>query len=81
MKIHITISCGAVPLAVYFCVVVVWRTYRGGLVPRVFTERSEEPLVTLNLCVMMMRRYHLGEGDLLFTSPASFSRRATARRK
>ena len=34
-------------------------------VPRVFTERSEVPLVTLNLCVM--RRYHLGEGDLVST--------------
>ena len=27
---------------------------------RVFTERSEVPLVTLNLCIM--RRYNLGEG-------------------
>ena len=32
-------------------------------VPRVFTERSEVPLVTLNLC--LMRRYNLGEGDLV----------------
>ena len=37
-------------------------------VPRVFTERSEVPLVTLNLCVM--RRYNLGEGDLVFTLPS-----------
>ena len=34
-------------------------------VPRVFTGRSEVPLVTLNLCVM--RRYNLGEGDLVST--------------
>ena len=38
-------------------------------VPRVFTERSEVPLVTLNLCVM--RRYNLGEGDLVSTSSPS----------
>ena len=47
--------------------------------PRVFTERSEVPLVTLNLCVM--RRYNLGEGHLVSTSPLSFLRRATARLK
>ena len=34
-------------------------------VPRVFTERTEVSLVTLNLCVM--RRYNLGEGDLVST--------------
>ena len=34
-------------------------------VPRVFTERSEVPLVTLNLCVM--RRYNIGEGALVST--------------
>ena len=34
-------------------------------VPRVFTERSGVPLVTLNLCVM--RWYNLGEGDLVST--------------
>ena len=33
--------------------------------PRVFTERGEVPLVTVNLCVM--RRYNLGEWDLVFT--------------
>ena len=39
--------CGAVPLAGYIsCVVVVWRTRRGGSVPRVYTERSERSLVT-----------------------------------
>ena len=37
-----------------------------GSVPRVCTERSGRPWVTLNLCVMRMRRYHyLGEGDLV----------------
>ena len=41
------------------------RTHRGGSVPRVLTERSEVPLVTLNLCVM--RRYNLGVGDLVST--------------
>ena len=35
-------------------------------VPQVFTERSEVPLVTLDLCVM--RRYNLGEGDLVSTA-------------
>ena len=35
-------------------------------VPRVFTEQSEVPLVTLSLCVM--RRYNLGEGDLVSTA-------------
>ena len=44
------------------CVVVVWKTHRGGSVPRVYTERSDRPWVTLNLC--MIRRYNLGEGDL-----------------
>ena len=34
-------------------------------VPGVFTERSEVPLVTFNLCVM--RRYNLGERDLVST--------------
>ena len=48
-------------------------------VPRVFTERSEVPLVTLNLCVM--RRYNLGEADLVSTSPPSFLRHATGRLK
>ena len=33
---------------------------------RVSTERSEVPLVTLNLCVM--RRYNLGQGDLVLYS-------------
>ena len=56
---------GRSPWQVLSCVVVVWRTHRGGLVPWVFTERSEVPLVTLNLCVM--RRYNLGEGDLVST--------------
>ena len=38
-----------------------WRTHRGGLVPRVHKERSDRPFgVTLNLCAM--RRYYLGEG-------------------
>ena len=36
-------------------------------VPRVYTERNG-PLATLNLCVMRMRRYNLGEGDLASTS-------------
>ena len=35
--------------------------------------------MTLNLSVM--RRYNLGEGDLVSISPPSFSRRATARLK
>ena len=60
---------GQSPWQILSCVVVVWRTHRGGLVPPVFKERSEVPLVTLNLCVM--RRYNLGEGDLASTSPGS----------
>ena len=32
---------------------------------QVFTERSEIPLVTSNLCII--RRYNLGEGDLVST--------------
>ena len=47
------------------CMVVVWRTHRGGSVPRVYTERSGRPWVTLKLCVM--RRYNLGGGDLVST--------------
>ena len=39
--------------------------------PPVFTERTEVPLVTLNLCVMKMKRYNLGEGDLVSTVAAS----------
>ena len=35
-------------------------------------ERSERPPVTLNLCVM--RRYDLGEGDLVSTA-ASYTKR------
>ena len=35
-------------------------------VPRVFTERNEVPLVTLNY-KYVMRRYNLGEGDLVST--------------
>ena len=58
-------NVGRCPWQVLSCVVVVWRTHRGGLVPRVYTERSEGLLVTLNLCVM--RRYNLGEGDLVST--------------
>ena len=46
-------------------VVVLWRTHRGGLVSRVLGERSESPILTLNLCVR--RRYYLGEGDLVST--------------
>ena len=48
-------------------------------VPRVFTQRSEVPLVILTLCVMTW--YNLEEGDLVSTSPPSFLRRATARLK
>ena len=39
--------------------------------PRVFTERSEVPLVTLNLCVM--RWHNLGEGDLVSTHSIHYS--------
>ena len=59
------------------CVVVVWRTHRGGLVPRVYTERSDRPWVTLSLCVMIMRRYILGEGGLVPTHTASSYRIST----
>ena len=46
-----------------------WRTHRGGAISRVVnTERSPgRPLVTLNLCVM--RRYYIGEGDLVHIIP------------
>ena len=47
------------------CVVTVWRTRRGGSVPRFSTERSLEPLMTLNVCVLM--RYCLGEGGVVST--------------
>ena len=56
---------GGRPGQVLSCVVVVWSTHRGGLVPRVYTERSDRPWVTLNLCAL--RRYNLGEGDLVST--------------
>ena len=46
---------GRSPGQVFSYVVVVWRTHRGGLVSRVF---SESPMSTSNLCVM--RRYYLG---------------------
>ena len=40
---------GRTPWQALSCVVVVWRTPPpGGSVPRVFTERSEGPVVTLN---------------------------------
>ena len=39
---------GRSPRQVLSCVVGVWTTHRGGWVPRVFTERSEGPVVTLN---------------------------------
>ena len=68
-------SVGRCPWQLLSRVVVVWRTHRGGLVPRVYTERSDRPWVVLNLCVM--RRYNLGEGDLVSTSPPLFLRRAT----
>ena len=54
---------GRCPWQVLSSVVVVWRAHRGGLVPRVYTERSDRLRMTLNLCVMM-RPYYLGEGDL-----------------
>ena len=59
-------NVGRCPCRVLPCVVMVWRTRRGGSVPRVFTEGSEVSLVTLNLCVM--RRYNVGEGDRVSTS-------------
>ena len=59
------VSVGWSPGQVLPCVVVVWRSHRGRSVPGVFTERSGGPLVTLNFCVM--RRYKLGEGDLVST--------------
>ena len=58
-------SVGRCPWQLLSRVVVVWRTHRGGLVPRVYTERSDRPWVTLRLCVM--RRYNLGDGDLVST--------------
>ena len=46
-----------------------WITHRGGLVPGVYTEWSEGPLVTLNLCVVIMGLYlSTGEGDLVPTN-------------
>ena len=42
-----------------------WRTHRGRSVPRIYTQRSDRPWVTLNLCVM--RRYNVGERDLVPT--------------
>ena len=45
--------------------------------PQVFTERSEVPLVTLNLCVM--RRYNLGEGEVLSTPVVRVCSRPTHR--
>ena len=68
---------GRCPWRVLSCVVVVWRTHRGGLVPRVYTERSDRPWVTLSLCVMIMRRYILGEGGLVPTHTASSYRIST----
>ena len=56
-------SVGRCPWQLLSRVVVVWRTHRGGLVPRVYTERSDRPWVTLNFCVM--RRYNLEEGGLV----------------
>ena len=58
-------QCGAEPLA--GSLVWLWCGGRTEVrsVPRVCTERSEVPLVTLNLCVM--KRYNLGEGDLVST--------------
>ena len=56
---------GGHPGQVLSGVILVWSTHRGGMVPRVYTERSDRPWVTLNLCVM--RRYCLGEGDLVST--------------
>ena len=46
---------------------VVWRTHGGGSVPRVYTERSDRPWVALNLSVIVMGRYNLGEGGLAST--------------
>ena len=60
-------NVGRSPWQVLSCVGLVWRTHRGGLVPRVFTERCEGPLAALNLCVMITRRYCLGEGNLVST--------------
>ena len=66
----------------WFFLVWLWcggHTEVGRCLARVFTERSEVPLVTLNLCVM--RRYNLGEDDLVPHHPPLFLRRATARLK
>ena len=64
-QLYSKVTVGRCPWQILSCVVEMWRTHRGGSVPRVFTERSEGPVVTLNLCVM--RRYYLGEGDLVST--------------
>ena len=53
---------GRSPWQVLSCVVVVWRTHRGQVGA---SGLHGTDLVTLNLCVM--RRYNLGEGDLVST--------------
>ena len=58
-------NVGRSPGQVLSHVVVVWGTHRGGLVSRVFGERSEAPMLTLNLWVI--RRYYPGEGGLVST--------------
>ena len=58
-------NVGRCPWQVLSCVLsgCVGRTHRGGSIPRVYTERSDRPWVTLNFCVM--RRYNLEEGGLV----------------